>query len=364
MMEWIKNAAEVAKKSTCERAKCGSIIVNQKHEVIGTGYNSPPGQNKELKRCDREKSQYHRKVTDKTCCMHAEQRAMIDALRNHPEQLEGSTIVYARINEDGEVRPSGQPYCTICSKMAVDLGIETFMLKQEDGVNVYDIKTYHQLSYNYKKRWLKDLYENIKEEIIEEGFEDEINHIENKKTFDKEDLLLEIAWTVLSSGMSNKVVRNKFDSILEAFRFPDKLQYFLSNKEKCIEDARKHFDHEGKMNAIADAWEQILKNDFSSLKDEITDNPIKKLQKFDYIGPTTSYHLAKNLGFDVAKPDRHLERIRKILSYSDVQSLCEDISALTDDSVKTVDYVLWRFAEINEDYLSRLKDEIPVGDRK
>jgi hypothetical protein len=31
---------------------------------------------------------YHRKVTDKTCCIHAEQRALFDALKNHPEQIE------------------------------------------------------------------------------------------------------------------------------------------------------------------------------------------------------------------------------------------------------------------------------------
>ena len=42
----------------------------------------------DYKRCTCDKASYHRKVTDKTCCIHAEQRAIMNALRNHPEEIE------------------------------------------------------------------------------------------------------------------------------------------------------------------------------------------------------------------------------------------------------------------------------------
>jgi len=38
------------------------------------------------------KDSLDRKVTDKTCCMHAEQRAIFDALRRNPEKLDGSKM--------------------------------------------------------------------------------------------------------------------------------------------------------------------------------------------------------------------------------------------------------------------------------
>lgn len=69
-----------AKKATCTRSKCGSIIVKN-GQIIGKGYNSPPKEESSPVRCQCEKSSYDKKVTDKTCCIHAEQRAIFDALK-------------------------------------------------------------------------------------------------------------------------------------------------------------------------------------------------------------------------------------------------------------------------------------------
>ena len=40
-------------------------------------------------------------VTEKTWCMHAEQRAIMDALKRNPEELPGSRIYFIRLAEDG-----------------------------------------------------------------------------------------------------------------------------------------------------------------------------------------------------------------------------------------------------------------------
>ena len=86
----------------------------------------------------------------------------------------------------------------------------------------------------------------------------------------------------------------------------------------------------------------------------IQENPIETLQTFSYIGPVTAYHLAKNIGLAVAKPDRHLKRIASLFGYHDVQILCSEISKITGDSIPIVDIVFWRFATIEKDYLNVL----------
>jgi hypothetical protein len=63
----------------------------------------------------------------------------------------------------------------------------------------------------------------------------------------------------------------------------------------------------------------------------------------EYIGAVTAFHLAKNLGADVAKPDRHLVRLAASQGFPDVHSLCSTIAKETGDPLRIVDIILWRF---------------------
>lgn len=147
-LEYIAKATEVAQNATCKRSKCGSVIV-QLDEVIGSGFNSPPQDIEEQRRCSYSKNSYHEKVTDKTCCVHAEQRAIMDALSKNQDRLSGSRLYFIRLDNSGIPLRAGKPYCTICSKMALDVGIEEFVLLHEDGVCVYDTNEYNTLSFQY-----------------------------------------------------------------------------------------------------------------------------------------------------------------------------------------------------------------------
>lgn len=138
-----------AKKATCTRSKCGSIIVKD-GQIIGKWYNSPPGEESSQKRCHCEKSSYDKKVTDKTCCIHAEQRAIFDALKNVWSKINGSRLYFIRLDKNEQPSISGEPYCTICSKSALDTGIKEFALLWENGWRVYDTKEYNNLSFAYK----------------------------------------------------------------------------------------------------------------------------------------------------------------------------------------------------------------------
>ena len=148
-LDYLNEAAKIALNATCGRRKCGSIIVGDKG-IIGAGFNSPPGGNEGQRRCSCPKDSYDRRVTDKTCCVHAEQRAIMDALRNNPDKILGSRLYFIGLDEQGNPARSGKPYCTICSKMALDSGIREFVLWHEEGISVYDTEEYNQISYLYK----------------------------------------------------------------------------------------------------------------------------------------------------------------------------------------------------------------------
>jgi hypothetical protein len=71
----------------------------------------------------------------------------MDVLRNNPGKITGSRLYFIRLGEDGKKSPAGKPYCTICSKMALDSGISEFVLWHKEGICVYDTEEYNELSF-------------------------------------------------------------------------------------------------------------------------------------------------------------------------------------------------------------------------
>lgn len=146
--QWMLRAADTASHALCTRAKCGSIIVKD-GEVIGAGYNAPPLNAEENRMCGAT-YMYGKPKYDATCCMHAEWRAILDALKANPERIYGSALYFVRIDNDGVVKRSGKPYCTVCSRFALDAGIATFALWHAEGVGEYPTEEYNKLSYEYR----------------------------------------------------------------------------------------------------------------------------------------------------------------------------------------------------------------------
>jgi len=147
--EFFEESIKEALKSSCLRSKCGCVIVKD-NKIIGRGFNSPPNELESQRRCLKSKEDYDKKVTDKTCCVHAEQRAMFGALKNNFNLID-SRLYFIRVNEKGDKIFAGNPHCTICSKMALDLGISEFVLWHEKGICIYDLKEYNSLSFNYNR---------------------------------------------------------------------------------------------------------------------------------------------------------------------------------------------------------------------
>lgn len=146
---YFKQAAEEAKKATCQRARCGSVIVTTGGLVIGRGHNSPPLNDESQRTCGIDDWDFDKKPKyDKTCCIHAEWNAILDACKHHGEAIEGSTLYFMRVDEEGKFTNADTPYCTVCSRLALESGVAWFAL-WNGKPQVYDTSEYNKLSYDF-----------------------------------------------------------------------------------------------------------------------------------------------------------------------------------------------------------------------
>lgn len=162
--------------------------------------------------------------------------------------------------------------------------------------------------------------------------------------FTETDLLREAAWVILCSGFREKIVRKAFGYISLCFCDWESACEILKREEQCREAALCAIRNFGKIDAIIAVCRIVDESGFADLKRRIFSDPLKELKKLPYIGDVTVFHLAKNLGFDLAKPDRHLARIAKATGYDDVNKMCREISRIWGDPVSVVDTILWRWA--------------------
>ena len=146
---FFKEAGAVATKALCNRARCGSVIVSNKGEIIGSGYNAPPLEDEDQRMCSYNNFKFSKKPkSDKTCCVHAEWNAIINALKHHPNEINGSTLYFMRIDENDNFTKAGEPYCTVCSRLAMQSGILKFGLWNNDP-EMFEVGNYNIKSYNF-----------------------------------------------------------------------------------------------------------------------------------------------------------------------------------------------------------------------
>jgi hypothetical protein len=200
---------------------------------------------------------------------------------------------------------------------------------------------------------LASAYARAKLKVLASGYAPEILWQETLRVQEltEVDFLRECAWVILSSGMRESVIRRKFSDIGKAFFDWASAQQIVSHRDHCIRAALPFFRHERKIEAIAQSAQIVFSKGFEVLRDEIACDPIGTLRQFPYIGPATSYHMAKNIGLPFVKPDRHLRRLAALSGYERPSDLCSAIADYIGDPVSVVDIVLWRFATLHPDYL-------------
>lgn len=208
------------------------------------------------------------------------------------------------------------------------------------------------LSLDCRTERLVDAYMTAKENVIEAGFADEIDwqHYLSFDDLTEPAFLQEAAWVILSSGMREAVVRTKFPAISRAFLGWTNAQEIVRQSERCRQAALSIFAHEGKTEAILFLVTMVARDGFEDVHRRIADEGVDYLQSFPYLGPATAFHLAKNIGLNVVKPDRHLTRISARAGYPSPYAMCKDIAAVVGDKEAVIDVVLWRYATLNRNY--------------
>lgn len=134
----------------------------------------------------------------------------------------------------------------------------------------------------------------------------------------------EAIFVICNSGMQNKIARQIFDRCMNAL-----------DEERPVSDV---FGHEGKVRGIEDVWARRVELHAGYLQAE---DKVAYCRTLPWIGGITSYHLAKNFGAQVAKPDVHLQRLADRHGTS-CQELCEILAERTGFKIATVDVILWR----------------------
>jgi hypothetical protein len=196
-------------------------------------------------------------------------------------------------------------------------------------------EAYHAVS--VRNHFTQDIFSTMKlsffqeslKMLIEDGYEDEINWQRNlAPVTDPVVFRDETIWVILNSGMKEQIARMIWNRIKEAW-----------NQGKTTETA---FRHKGKVAAI----DQVCANYKDIFKQyQASDNKVDFLQTIPFIGGITKWHLAKNMGIDVVKPDRHLIRIANYYKTTP-DDLCEKLSKETGEKKCVVDIILWRGANL------------------
>lgn len=145
-----------------------------------------------------------------------------------------------------------------------------------------------------------------------------------KEPVDADDFALEAIFVICNSGMKNTVARGIYERVVK--------QIYAGAP------VREVFKHDGKVKAIEAIWfgRKPLYAKFIAATDKIA-----FCELLPFIGGITKYHLAKNFGAQVAKPDVHLQRLADREGVT-AQALCERLALATGYRVSTIDTVLWR----------------------
>jgi len=175
-----------------------------------------------------------------------------------------------------------------------------------------------------------EFYKKAKRAVIKEGYKQEFIHYEtlSLNNITPDDFFDAYLHVVINSGMKYQVA--------------EKI------KERAYREGFETIGHVGKRNAILKMIkgknaEKCLKE----LKEKKTIiEKLDHLESLPYIGKITKYHLAKNLGIDIAKPDRHLVRLAKKFGFNNVQKFCNEISKETGDKITVIDVILWRYSNL------------------
>lgn len=122
-----KVAEDIAARSTCTRHHFGAVIVNEKREIVSTGYNGPVrgAPHCDVIGCVKDENNIESGMGHGICpAVHAEQNALIQA---------------GKMSLDSTLYVNGFP-CKICARLIVNAGIKRVVVSRgysdEEGLEI------------------------------------------------------------------------------------------------------------------------------------------------------------------------------------------------------------------------------------
>lgn len=202
-------------------------------------------------------------------------------------------------------------------------------------------------------RRLASAYLDAKAEVIRRGYASEVDWQYDTclRRLDERLFMRESAWVILSAGLSERVVRSRFALVSDAFAGFENAGEIWRRRRVRRAHALAAFHFAPKIDAILTIVGYLARVGFDHVRNRLEHGAVEFLLQFPYLGPATARHLAKNLGLQVAKPDRHLVRLASRLGHPNVSELCGAVSAIVGDPVSVVDLVLWRYATFGPSYV-------------
>jgi len=156
----------------------------------------------------------------------------------------------------------------------------------------------------------------IQVKVIEAGYGFEVAWAESiEPCKDTETFLREYIWVVIHGGTAHKVARTIEGKVWDVIAM-------VRARQGTYYPIEAIYMHRGKVKAI----KYMLGHAEECFRAYVeAEDKLEYLHTLPYIGAITRYHLAKNLGLDVVKPDRHLFRIAD--RYGKLpQEFCKDIA--------------------------------------
>lgn len=150
----------------------------------------------------------------------------------------------------------------------------------------------------------------------------------------------EFVFVVLSAGMKNQIVTNMFKKFIDSKYDPGTVGHEL--KRAAIIKGLNNQEQ----------W-------FVTLKSKKTDRErVEYLGTLPFIGKITKYHLAKNLGIDCVKPDRHLVLLAKKFKWDSPRIMCDWLKEKFILKLRVIDVILWRYLNLHPDIIKQFKQDL------
>lgn len=188
--------------------------------------------------------------------------------------------------------------------------------------------------------------------MCEEVYADTLEHYRalTPDDVDVDHFFREYVWCVYASGFSTRILTEKFPALMSAYRdlmpvsLDEQFEQRWERVKTIIGNRGKHDAvHAFMLNLVAYAvehgtsyWDKF-KEDFFN---------VDALQSLPFIGEVNRFHLARNIGIDCVKPDRHLMRLAQHFGFDSPQAMCELLAGLHDERVGVVDLVLFYGASL------------------